>query len=293
MMIDLPAVTRALRFVPTHITAVAAGAGLYALVFAFQSRLTALTGAGDLNSALPALVAGLLAFIAFVAAMASWGRIALDKPAGRFAGLDFGASEGRLLWAAVLVFILCSVVLLTAALAVVFMIAALALINVDPEAPAPEPGNVDLFGLYGTGEWIVASVIFAIYGIFALWFFLRLAMAYPATLDAGQVQIMRVWPLSGQGRAVKILTTVVAAALPGLLVLVLFNLASATALGVYPASAQSASGEAGALLVPAPVFWGLSFVYGLLKAALVGAPVCAALCALYRDLQGKAPTPGF
>ncbi len=284
MLIDLPAVRRALQYPISNAPAVLAGAGLYAAVFAVQSYFTALAGAGVTGAAPWGLAFGLLALGAFVLAMASWGREALGKPQGPWFGLALGGDEGRLAWATVLILILSLTVLGTAFLAVAFMIAALALINVDPDAPAPE-GDVDLFAMFGTGEIITATVIFAVFALFSLWFFLRLAMAYPATLDAGRIQIMSIWPLSGRGRSVQILTTVLAAASPGVVILVLFNLAAAGLTGVYPASAPSAAGELGALSVSAPVFLALAFIYGLGKAALVGAPVCVALCALYQNLQ--------
>lgn len=284
MLIDLPAVRRALQYPVTSAPAVLAGAGLYAAVFAFQSYFTARAGAGDAGAAPLGLVLGLVALAAFVLAMASWGRVALGKPNGPWLGLALGGDEARLGWATVLILILSLTVLGTAFLAVAFMIAALALINVDPEAPAPE-GDVDLFAMLGTGEMITAGVIFTVFALFSLWFFLRLAMAYPATLDSGRIQIMSIWPLSGQGRSVQILTTVLAAALPGVVLLGLFNLAAAGVIGVYPASAQSGAGELGTLSVSAPLFLALAFVYGFGKAALVGAPVCVALCALYQNLR--------
>ncbi len=293
MMIDIPAIRRALLFVPAHFQSVLAGAALYALIFAFQSYFTALTGAGDVGAAPIAFGFAVLAFFAFVLAMASWGRAALGQARAGVLGLALGPDEGRLSWAAFLILVLSLTVLGTAFLAVAFMIAALALINVDPNAPPPEAGQVDLFGLFGLGEWVVTIVIFAVFGLFSLWFFLRLAMAYPATLDARRIQIMTVWPLSGKGRSVRILTTVLGAALPGVLVLWLFNAAFAALTGVFPAAAQSASGQGGALLVSAPLFLGMAFVYGIGKAALVGAPVCAALCALYQDLSEKPPTADF
>lgn len=293
MLIDFPAVRRALLFVPSNPTAVLVGAVLYAVVFAFQSYFTALAGAGDLGAVFVALGLVVLASLAFVVAMAAWGRIALDKPAAGFMGLAFGRDESRLSWAVLLIFILSMTVLGTAFLAVAFMVAALALINVDPEAPPPAEGDVTALGLLGTGEWIVAGIIFAVYAVFSLWFFLRLAMAYPATLDAGRIQIMRVWPLSGKGRSIRIFTTVLGAAVPGVLALWALNAGLLALTGIYPAAAQSASGEAGELVVPAFSFLTVCFVYGVAKAALVGAPVCAALCALYQNLSEKPPTADF
>ena len=293
MIVDLTAVKRALSFIAENQVAVAVAAGLYGVAFAFQSMFTALAGSGVVGAAPIALGFGAFGFFGFVLAMASWGRIALEKPGGKVLGLSLGADEVRLTWAAFLIVILSLTVLGTAGLAVAFMIAALALINVDPEAPPPEAGDVDLFAMFGTGEWIVTGVIFTAFALFSLWFFLRLAMAYPATLEASRIQIMSVWPLSGKGRSVKILTTALAVALPGVIILIVFNGIANAVLGAYPASAQSASGEAGALAVSVPGFVLVSFLYGFGKAAFVGAPVCAALCALYRELKDAPPTAGF
>jgi hypothetical protein len=285
--IDAPAIRRAWRFPLENPAVVLAAAILYAIVFTAQSWFTAQAQAGDAGAAPLGLLAGLAALFAFILAMSAWARAAYEMPEKGLFGLAVGGDEGRLAWSAFLVLILSLTVLGTAFLAVAFMIAALALINVDPEAPPPEAGEVDLFGLFGPGEMMVAAVIFLVFAVFCLWFFLRLAMAYPATMRSGQIKILSVWPLSGKGRSLQILSTVVAAAAPGVVILALFNLAASAFFGAYPASAQSAAGEAGALVLAAPVFWALAFVYGVGKAALVGAPVCSALCSLYDNLRAQ------
>ena len=287
-LIDFQAVARAWRFPVSYPAAVLASASLYGVAFAAQSWFTARVEAGDVGAAPLGLLTGLAALLVFILAMAAWARAAFGKPAKGMFGLAFGGDEGRLIWSAFLVLILSLTVLGVAFLAVAFMIAALALINVDPEAPAPAQGEVDLFALFGTGEMIVAAVIFTVFAVFSLWFFLRLAMAYPATMESGQIRILSVWPLSGHGRSLQILSTVLAAAAPGAAILTVFNLAAAALFGAYPASAQSAAGEAGAMLLTAPAFFALAFVYGAGKAALVGAPVCSALCSLYDGLRSRA-----
>ena len=286
-LIDASAIRRAWRFPIENKTIVLAAAILYGIVFAAQSWFTAQVEAGDPGAAPLGLLAGLAALFAFILAMSAWARAAYGMPEKGVFGLSIGADEGRLAWSAILVLILSLTVLGTAFLAVAFMIAALALINVDPEAPPPEAGEVDLFALFGAGEMIVATVIFSVFAVFCLWFFLRLAMAYPATMRAGQIKILSVWPLSGRGRSIQILSTVLAAAAPGLVILVAFNLAASAVFGAYPASAQSAAGEAGALALAAPVLWALAFVYGVGKVALIGAPVCSALCSLYDNLSAQ------
>lgn len=293
MLIDFPTIRRAFEFVPANAALVLTGAGLYGLMFAVLSHFVAVADVGDLHAILPALGLVLLTFAAFVVAMAAWGRAALAKPAGPLLGLAFGSDELKLLLAALLVLILSFTVLGTAGLAVYLMSFALAAINVDLEAPAPVEGEVSAFAFYGVGEWIVFSVIIAVYVLFSLWFFTRLALAYPATLDAGRIQIMRIWPMSGKGRAVRILTTVFATILPGAIILELYNYALASSLGLFPAVAHSVSGQAGEHLVSAPLFFALSFAYGVGQAAFIGAPVCAALCALYCKLKDAPPTAGF
>lgn len=287
-LIDIPAVTRAWRFPLANPILVLAGAILYGVVFTAQSWFTARVEAGDAGAAPLGLLAGLAALLVFIPAMSAWARAAYDRPAKGVFGLTIGGDEARLAWSAFLVLILSLTVLGTAFLAVAFMIAALALINVDPEAPPPAEGEVDLFALFGAAEMTVAAVIFSVFAVFCLWFFLRLAIAYPATMHAGQIKILSVWPLSGKGRSIQILSTVLAAAAPGLVILAAFNLAASALFGAYPASAQSAAGEAGGLVLAAPAFLGLAFVYGVGKVALVGAPVASALCSLYEDLRSQA-----
>jgi len=286
-ILNSPAMRRGLAFLPAHPTSVLIAAALYAVPFAGQSFFTAKAGAGAAGAAPLGLLFGALALAAFILAMASWGRVALGKPAGSWLGLALGGDEARLGWTTVLILILSLTVLGTAFLAVAFMIAALALINVDPDAPPPAEGEVDLFAMFGTGEMLTAGAIFTIFAVFSLWFFLRLAMAYPATLDAARIQIMSVWPLSGRGRSVQILTTVLVSAMPGVVILAVFNVGVFALTGGYPADAQSVSGENGGLLLSAPLFLTLAFAYGVGKAALVGAPVCVALCALYQDLRAR------
>ncbi len=287
-LIDTQAIRRAWRFPLDNPAIVIAAAVLYGIVFAAQSWFTARVEAGDAGAAPLGLAAGFAALFVFVLAMAAWARAAFGQsPKGVF-GLTIGGDEGRLAWSAFLVLILSLTVLGTAFLAVAFMIAALALINVDPGAPPPAEGEVDLFAMFGAGEMAVATVIFVVFAVFSLWFFLRLAMAYPATMESGRIKILSVWPLSGRGRSLRILSTVLAASSPGILVLALFNLAAAALFDVYPASAQSAAGEDGGLLIAAPLFWTLAVTYGVGKVALVGAPACSALCALYENLTAEA-----
>lgn len=280
-LIDPAALICGLRFPLTYPAPVALGAMVYAAPFALQSVATQAAANAAPWGAPAALGLSLVAFLAFVAALAGWARPVLGQAGGR---PEFGAAFGRLVWVIVLVAILLFTVLGTALLGVVFMLSALALIHVDAEAAPPE-GFVDIFALYGPGESVVALVIGAIFTLFSVWFFARLALAYPASMAAGRVRVLSAWPLSGKRRAVAIGATTVLAAAPGLVALWLVNLASNAAFGAWPASAQSAEALA------APAFGLIAFLYGALKMALVGAPVAGALCALYATFEAEDADP--
>ncbi|MGJ3233341.1 MAG: hypothetical protein ACFE0P_16250 [Oceanicaulis sp.] len=275
-ILDLRTLDAAFRFPLTHPRLVGAGALAYAAVFAMQSLATAHAAAGGGWGAPAAFASIVLAFVVFVAALAAWGRALLH---GDGVEAGFAADAARLLWVCVLVLILVFTVLGTAFLALAFMLAGLALINVDAAAPPPE-GFVNIFELYGPGELAVALALGAVFALFSLWFFLRLALAYPATIDLGRVQVLTAWPLSGRRRAGEMILTLVLAGAPGALILAGFNSLSAALIGAWPAAAQSAAGETG-LAVNAGAFLLSAFLYGAGKMALVGAPCATALCALY------------
>lgn len=286
-LIDFCAVRAAYRFVLDHRATVLAGAGLYAVLFAVQSLFTAYAGAYAPGAAPAALGFALLAFGAFIVAIAGYGRAALGKPSQGVFGLTLGGDEGRLGWVVVLILILLFTVLGTAFLALAFMLAALALINVDAAQEPPE-GFVNIFALFGAGEMAVAVALIAVFAAFSLWFGLRLSMAAPATLSAGRVQVLSVWPLSSK-RIFEIAGTVLAAMAPGAGVLAVFVLVCDALTGASPAVAQSASGEAGALTVNAAVLVVIYALYGVGKMALLAAPAMAALCALYVKYASSAP----
>lgn len=275
-LIDPRTLAAAFRFPFENARLVASGAVAYGAVFAVQTLATAHAAMGADWGAPAALAAILAAFAIFVVALAAWGRAALGRTG---AALRIGGDELRLLHVSILVLILLVTVLGTAFLALAFMLAGLALINVDASAEPPE-GFVNIFALYGTGEMIVAIVLGAVFTLFSLWFFLRLALAYPATLDHGRVQVLTAWPLSGQRRAGEMIVALVVCAAPGVAALILFNALCDAALGAWPGAAQSLAGEAGFVANPA-LFALAAFLYGAMKLAFVAAPVAAVLCALY------------
>lgn len=300
-ILDPSRLIAAYRFVLANPRLVGLGAASYAVAFTLQSVITAYAAAGAEWAVPLALVFVIVAFTAFVGVLSYWGPHAIgetDAPARPdWALAVFGGPERRLLWVAFLVLILVFTVIGTAFLAVAFMLAGLALINVDASQEPPE-GFVNIFALFGPGEATVAIVIGAVFVLFSLWFFLRLALAYPATVDQQRVQVLTAWPLSGRRRAVEMIVTLVLAAAPGIAALVVFNLASDALIGAWPGAAQSAaestSGEGG--LTVQPVLFAVSaFLYGFAKMALVAAPCVAALCALYvkyrtqSDISARSP----
>lgn len=299
-ILDPSRLIAAFRFVTANPRLIGLGSLCYAAVFAVQSLITAHAAAGADWAAPWAFALVIIAFTAFVGALSYWGPHAIaaagatDAPARpAWVLVLFGGAERRLMIVALLVLVLLFTVIGTAFLAVAFMLAGLALINVDASQEPPQ-GFVNIFALYGPGEAAVAAAIGAVFVLFSLWFFLRLALAYPATVDQQRVQVLTAWPLSGKRRAVEMIVTLVLAAAPGVLALTAINLISDALIGAWPGAAQSAAGEGG--LIVSPVLFTLSaFVYGAAKMALVAAPCAAALCALYvkyrteNQLSGDAP----
>ena len=289
MLFDLSAVRASWRFITDHPGPVAFAAAIYAPIFTLQSLWSAQAAIAAPGAAPLAILASLAGLAVFVMSLSAWGRLVFDKPAGGVFAHRFGIDERRLGAVTLLVLILTFTVIGTAFLALAFMIAALALINVDPDAPAPE-GRVDVFGLLGTGEMTVAVIIITAFALFSLWFFLRLALAYPATLAEDRVQVLTAWPLSGDGRALQMLGSVLIAAAPGLLVLLGLNFASSALLGAWPASASSAvDGEA--FTVSGAGFAIVSFLHGAVKIALVGAPAAVVVCQAYTKARQVVAAP--
>lgn len=264
---------------------VLAAAGLYAVVFAVQSLMTAYAGAYAPGAAPAALMFMALAFGAFVLGWASLGRQALGLPQKGFYGLALGGDEGRLAWALFLVLVLLVIILMTAGVALAFMIAGLAFTDMDPGTPQPE-GYVNLFELMGPVALAVSFGLIAVFVVFSLWLSTRLALTAPATLNERAVRVLSIWPLS-RGRSVEIALTALASLVPGVIVLALFNALCVALFGAGPAIAQSAAGEAGALILSPVIMLLASALYGFGKIVLLAAPLIAVLCALYRTYAAE------
>lgn len=254
---------------------------IYALAYALEAVTAArlASGAGPLWHWLAAMLVG---FAAVVPAIAAFVRIGLGQPARLAAGDD----ERRLLGVMALIWVLLFTVLGTAGLALMFMITALAVINVDVTAEPPS-GPVDIYAQFGTGEWLVASVLIAAFAGFSLWFAARLALSLPSTLDSARVRVLSIWPVSS-GRWIEIALTLLAAAAPGLAILMALNVAAAAVTGVWPGAAYTDAMEAPAPLLVVAALGGL---HGLFKIALAAAPACAALGVLYVKYRSDSP-PG-
>ena len=284
-LIDLRAVGAAFRFVLDNPTPVLAAAGLYAIVFAVQSLLTAYAGAYAPGAAPAAIFFMVLAFGAFVIGWAALGRQALGLPQKGFYGLTLGGDEGRLAWALFLMVLLVTIILMTAGVALSFMIAGLAFTDMDPGMEQPE-GYVNLFELMGPLALTVSFGLVAVFLVFSLWLISRLGLTAPATLNERSVRVLSIWPLS-RGRSIEITLTALASLVPGVIILALYNALCVALFGAGPAIAQSASGEAGALMITPVIMLVMSAVYGLGKMALLAAPLIAALCALYRTYAAE------
>ena len=282
--IDTEALRATWAFMRKYMSLIGVGAAIYAIVFAAQSVSMAHAGAYMPGAAPLTAFLILLAFMVFACVLAGWGRAALDKPN---AGLAIGADEGRLLWVSILILVLVFTILGTALVALTFMLAGLALVQVDATAEPPE-GAVRIFELFGTGEWIVAIILMTSYGLFSLWLFLRLAIAYPATIDQGRIMVLSAWPVSGQRRAGTMIISFLLVSLPGVFALWGLSQISSMLLGASPAEAHNAAQD-GALIVNPLAFALVSFVYGAAKMALIGAPCAGVLCALYNRWKYNTP----
>lgn len=280
-LIEPGALSAAIRFVPAHARTVLAGAGLYALVFTVQSVLTVYAAAGSSGAAIGGLAAVIAAFGAFAVALAAYGRAALGLPqTGRY-GLTFGPDALRMVWVALLVAVLVFTVLGTALLVLAFMLAALAMIGADRSGITDPPeGFINIFALFGPGEWIVAGALIAGFAVFSIWLFARLSLAVPATLESARIRILNIWPVSS-GRFVAITLSAGAILVPGLLMLAGFNAACDALFGVHPAAAQSMVDANGRVSGPVALFAVLSFVHGGLKMVLLAAPLTALFSSLY------------
>lgn len=279
-LIDISAARTGLDSVVRHGPLALAAAAIYALAYALESLTAFRLAAGD-GPLWHWLGAMLIGFAATVPALAAFGRIGLGMPARLAAGDD----ERRVMGVMALIWVLLFTVLGTAGLAVMFMFTALAVINVDVNAEPPA-GMVDIYALFGTGEWIVAGALLAAFTGFSLWFVARLSVSLPATLASGRVRVLSIWPASSQ-RWVHIALTLLAAAAPGAAILVLLNLAAHALFGVWP-GASHLGAETGSMLAVTM----LGALHGVLKLALVIAPGAAALGALYIKLPSDSPDEG-
>ncbi|KAA5804716.1 hypothetical protein F1654_01560 [Alkalicaulis satelles] len=278
-LLDMTSARTGLALTVRHARLALLAGGVYALAYALEAVTAARLSAaeGPLWHWLLAMLAG---FVAVIPAAAAFVRLGL----GQGARLSLGQDERRLLGVMALIWVLLFTVLGTAGLALMFMITALAVINVDVTAQPPA-GPVDIFALFGTGEWIVAIVIMAAFAGFSLWFAARLAFSLPSTVDSARIRVLSIWPASS-GRWVEIGLTLLAAAAPGLVILIAWNAAAASLTGIWPGLPyQGAEGEA----APLALIAGLGALHGLLKIALAAAPACAALGALYVKYQSDSP----
>jgi len=285
---DLTALRAAFRFVLENPRLIVIGAVAYGIVFSVQSLFTAYAGANAPGAAPAMLMAGILAFGVFVVVAAGFLRAALEQEPSGALGFTLGKDEMRLGWALILVLILLLIILLTAGVAMAFMIAGLAFTNMDPEAPQPE-GYVNMFDMMGPGALAVSLALIAVFLVFSAWLVTRLMMAAPATIAAGAIKVLSVWPLSSK-KSFEIALTGLVAMVPGVLLLFGLNAVSQALIGAGPALAQSASGDAGVLTQPVWVLMPIYWLYGVIKIMGLAAPGLALMCALFVKYSSQLPS---
>lgn len=291
-LLDRPALRAAFAFPLTHARLVLTGALIYGVIFTAQTLATAWAAAGAEWGAPVALVLIVAGFMAFTVALSVWGRAALGGTSPVF---GFGPDERRFLWAAFLVFVLVGIVVLTAGFLAFCIVLGTTMVAISRQGYAEPPADaVDTFALLNMAEWGAVWLTGIVFVGFSLWFFARLALAYPATVDLRRVQVLTAWPLSGKRRALEIAVTLVLAAAPGVVILIAFNALSAALIGAWPGAAQSAV-EAGAFTASPAALALAALFYGAGKLALVAAPCAAALCALYvkyrTESENSTPDP--
>lgn len=279
-LLDMNALRAGFQFPLNNSRPVLAGALIYGVIFAAQTLATAYAAAGAGWGAPTALALILAGFAAFVVALSGWGRKALHGETG---ALGFGADERRLLWAAFLVLLLVGIVVMTAAFLAFCIILGASMVAISRQGFDEPPADaVNTFALLNTAEWGAVWLTAIVFIGFSLWFFARLVMAYPATMDQRKVQVLTAWPFSGKRRALEISLTLVLAAAPGVIILVVFNRLSDAMIGAWPGAAQSAVASGADTLSTNPALLAVAaLLYGTGKLALVAAPCAAALCALY------------
>jgi len=140
-----------------------------------------------------------------------------------------------------------------------------------------------IYALFGAGEWIVAAVLLIAFTGFSLWPVARLAVSLPATLASARVRVLSIWPVSSS-RWIEITLTLLLAAAPGLVILLVFNAAAHAAFGVWPGAAHL--GAEGGSLMAATV---LGAAHGAVKLALVIAPGAVAMGALFMKFPSDSP----
>ena len=280
-LLDTQALSAALRFPRRNPIVYAAGSLVYAVPFALQNLTQVYVAGGSGLAGWLTLILLLAAYTGFAAALAGWGRRALGLAGSGQYGLSLGEDELRLFWVALLVAILLFTVLGTALVVLIFMLAALAMIGASNMGmDEPPAGYVEIFSLFGTGEWIVAIALMAAFAVFGLWLITRLSIAIPATLEGGRIRILSVWPLTS-GHFGEIAGTAAVIILPALIVLALFNSAIAALFGVVPADPASVLPPSGRIEVLPLGYTLWSFVYGLLQMGLLFAPLTVMVCSLY------------
>jgi hypothetical protein len=204
--------------------------------------------------------------------------------------LKAGADEGRIFIVGLLIIVLILIVSTIAFMfwaAVVNLIANGALRNdgVDPETAGLSVP--DALAYLGSAEWaVVATAGAAALGVL-VWMVARLVLAFPATIEQGEVVVLKAWPLS-HGSTLRIAAATALAILPLLLVETgLYELVCA-ALGSRPLELSNLAGPDELNLPIFAAFREYQLWNGFM--AFINVPVFSGLYAyIYRNRTAAAP----
>lgn len=136
-------------------------------------------------------------------------------------GLSFGKDETRAFWVYALIVLLAGIVIITMFTFLVALLVGVSAVAMDRLGVTEPPQTyIELWPLLNVTERVAVGVLVAGFVIFCGWFFFRLIAALPATLSAGRVQVLKVWPMT-QGHTLSIALISIAISLPGLIILTL------------------------------------------------------------------------
>ena len=199
-------------------------------------------------------------------------------------GLRLGRDEANLAAVTLAIAFLFIVIGLVALFVLAFAVATLAAAaNIDVTTlqglPPLEAQRKIVAAIGRDGQIVIGAVVAAFVGLM-LWLSARLALAYPATVAEGRMQVFSTWQWT-KGHAASVAACLLLVSLGALaLYVVVLQIPAQLASVVFGPAALTAPGN--------PGFWIISFVSAVAVLALIYAPYAGMLAYLYRGLKQDA-----